>query len=847
MKEKSIFTQQDWNQGNMIGSEVLDNNLINRKIKTNEANFSEPSYCLWDIEKNDKYENNLVEVKNENENIYIKCQKESNEKIKTIRNTVFQKVIETDTRFYNSKFKDGFQKTKYLEIDFSWKSIYSDNINRMEIHLNKEEENFKIQLTNDSKIQIINKNKLKKIDKSSEDSIGDLNNFIDNNLSHCTLKFIVINKKIYVQFEGSGYKSIWYEFKFKSNKIEDISLIQTTENKDGNNIIDTEFEIHNVYVKGYDNSDNYISKIIDSTAEDTVWKNIDINSTMPYNKLIPEKVKEMSSSSPIANYMNFYLFSSNKKDKLKKKMQENEYDKKIKVSYNDGNFVESKEISKDDKVKGRYLQVKVDLSGNRYYQNNIDYIKIKYLLDDEVKPPKTYEEVDEKSTEKTIGESGGIVKLKSDNFSAKLYIPPGALTDDTDIKITRLSGEDDRLPDDFIGFEFGPSGINFLKTALLEVDYEGFRFGTYQNEDDLSICYLREPETIQNLEELDTELFKDKKIAVSYINHFSIYGITAKESLYSSRTENMVSKMPNWMNLQEKEAEFHKFLNFAAGRPMDEFKKTKNYYFKNKFINKADLNMKSASFKKRLSNFKRIQEDTAISSGGISNNAESFSLNKVINPNKDINEKLNIYCKGKKVNITYDSLDFFENKEGEICLIEKKNKYIHFEKPYKKEDITIEIVDEQQNHGQIYQLINDLNYHHIWNVFDEFGLLVGLDRLPRETNKELKERILDVFKNPGNSTTKGLINSISRELGLKKDEVNIELLNNPKYQETLFKPNGQPTNKLIGFVETIDKEFNIYWDRAKWDMGYWDSIEKDGDGYTTLPTTVDYEKLKLEV
>jgi hypothetical protein len=56
--------------------------------------------------------------------------------------------------------------------------------------------------------------------------------------------------------------------------------------------------------------------------------------------------------------------------------------------------------------------------------------------------------------------------------------------------------------------------------------------------------------------------------------------------------------------------------------------------------------------------------------------------------------------------------------------------------------------------------------HHIWNVFDEFAMLLGLRRRFLESNAALKERVLDVFRFPGNSTKLGLIRSIGRELGL---------------------------------------------------------------------------------
>lgn len=63
----------------------------------------------------------------------------------------------------------------------------------------------------------------------------------------------------------------------------------------------------------------------------------------------------------------------------------------------------------------------------------------------------------------------------------------------------------------------------------------------------------------------------------------------------------------------------------------------------------------------------------------------------------------------------------------------------------------------------------------VWNSFDEFGLIVGLGhwtednkelkyvRYPGETNLQLRERILKVFKYKSNSSHQGLVNSLSRD------------------------------------------------------------------------------------
>jgi len=62
-------------------------------------------------------------------------------------------------------------------------------------------------------------------------------------------------------------------------------------------------------------------------------------------------------------------------------------------------------------------------------------------------------------------------------------------------------------------------------------------------------------------------------------------------------------------------------------------------------------------------------------------------------------------------------------------------------------------------------VIDDFSYN-IWNQYDEFGLLVNVKRTPGEKNWSYKRRIVDAFVNRSNSTYRGLVNSITRDLGL---------------------------------------------------------------------------------
>lgn len=55
----------------------------------------------------------------------------------------------------------------------------------------------------------------------------------------------------------------------------------------------------------------------------------------------------------------------------------------------------------------------------------------------------------------------------------------------------------------------------------------------------------------------------------------------------------------------------------------------------------------------------------------------------------------------------------------------------------------------------------------VFNEFDQLGLLLGLKRLPEERNPEYKQRLLIVFTQRANATYAGLINGITRSLGLE--------------------------------------------------------------------------------
>jgi len=109
--------------------------------------------------------------------------------------------------------------------------------------------------------------------------------------------------------------------------------------------------------------------------------------------------------------------------------------------------------------------------------------------------------------------------------------------------------------------------------------------------------------------------------------------------------------------------------------------------------------------------------------------------------------------------------------------------------------------------------------HQVFNEFDRHGVLLGLIRLEAERNPAYKKRLLDVFVRRAGSTYRGLINGITRELGLEiEDTMTIVPLKNSNddpllpspavvFEETkciLYSDFGQRT--ILQTIERFDRE-----------------------------------------
>ena len=140
----------------------------------------------------------------------------------------------------------------------------------------------------------------------------------------------------------------------------------------------------------------------------------------------------------------------------------------------------------------------------------------------------------------------------------------------------------------------------------------------------------------------------------------------------------------------------------------------------------------------------------------------------------------------------------------------------------------------------------NLFLHHVWNLFDEFGLLVGLKRHHKEMNMFFKDRILDVFRNPGNTSREGIQDGIERELDLAPGSIQIKNLDNIEENDSLMFTDGKPTRKLMEYAKKVNETLKYSWDEMNLDQAYWFSISQEDIAIEYLPHIWDIETDKFE-
>ncbi len=258
-------------------------------------------------------------------------------------------------------------------------------------------------------------------------------------------------------------------------------------------------------------------------------------------------------------------------------------------------------------------------------------------------------------------------------------------------------------------------------------------------------------------------------------------------------TKQMVKMFPSWMKIRKDPNSIGaQFLN-VFGLEFENIEKYLQYQLDSQFIGTANLGEIDHSYRGTL---RGVNKDTEI-----------------------------IVTKGATTLTKAKTIEEFYSADSHIYIVNYDSHFIYTRKDYGH--VSVEINNDKQD--------VKLFYHHIWNCFDEFGLLLGISRLREESNLNFKERILDVFRRPSNATEDGLKNSIGRILGIASDHVVLNMLDDAAFIGTLLNKDGSASDTLKRFAKTIGETIPTTWGDAAWDKTYWQTVDADMLGLSYLP------------
>lgn len=220
---------------------------------------------------------------------------------------------------------------------------------------------------------------------------------------------------------------------------------------------------------------------------------------------------------------------------------------------------------------------------------------------------------------------------------------------------------------------------------------------------------------------------------------------------FAKYTAKIKEKLPFWFKIKKIPTENSLGINFLNifGIELDLIEDMLNYAQRQYYIESADIGFVDITYKVVLpTNYNVESIEDIIGSGKVLERTKSlytfFDLNKNIH-------------------------NFSNIAQPDYYYLDETRKIIYVRFPYNKSneikygEITIRSKDKREDFR--------LTIHHVWNFFDEFGVLLNCNRIIGESNGSYKERILDVFRNPASSTKVGLSNGISRELNLRQHKV----------------------------------------------------------------------------
>lgn len=234
----------------------------------------------------------------------------------------------------------------------------------------------------------------------------------------------------------------------------------------------------------------------------------------------------------------------------------------------------------------------------------------------------------------------------------------------------------------------------------------------------------------------------EKTINLS-VQSIGIYCVFVNHYWYSSFTQRLADEYPLWSKIRQDSASTgQQFLNFF-GIELEEVRDYLDWIQEQKYIHTADIHTLDWI---QLYAIPQIKP---------SNKVKLFKKNNLT-----------------EIPVLETLKGFFYNDKNQGAIIDYQEMKLYTVQKYGK--LILRTSHEQ---GDSEVVITPIDYH-IWNTFDEFGLLLGVQRMHLEKNVDFKERILDVFRYPAGSHDIGLTNGIARELNLvqRKDRFNKKLI-----------------------------------------------------------------------
>lgn len=259
--------------------------------------------------------------------------------------------------------------------------------------------------------------------------------------------------------------------------------------------------------------------------------------------------------------------------------------------------------------------------------------------------------------------------------------------------------------------------------------------------------------------------------------------MTHKEQ--SQMTQILRDQFPRWMAIRNNDDSVGAQFLEVFGLELEKIEDYLSYFLRSKFIDQVDLDEINLIYKTFV--HKDVLNDTPLTVSD-----ENFV------PLKEETR-----------------LQHFYQSEEDCYIVDKGRSTIYFRKYHDKVHIN--------------EIPYTLEKHHVWNVFDEFGMLLGLYRIPGESNKDFKHRILDVFKRPPGDSKEGLQNHLSRVLDIDSDEIQVMSLNRLAEKEIDIHGNVSP--RFQSYIEKLNKVIPFTWGTMRWDESYWNMFEKIGIDY----------------